>query len=389
MKKLFLSLCMFNSIAIMYSADNQTSLYHDAIIKDNILECPSLSITLNLDDIDPLEVQTYKELMKDHTPLVISRYSILVNNCCFNKYAYGYSFFDWQNRTKASLDPTTDQPIEQQAYFSIETIKDKVFIRNLGNNPLDPDSLLYQYICYESQQGNDRRLACRKIAQIYKQERDFPRIIQWLDREAHIEKDCQNIPLQDPETAITRLRKLADAGNVRLQAELGYIYKCNNDLDNATTYLTMAAQAGNKIAMGELGNLYAKKHDFTSAALWYEQAAMLGHAQATANRALLYEQAQDIVQAFTWYEKAAELGCVTLDLFYILSKASDIIIDHNLYRTYLQTLKQNNSYVIQYREKHPQRYAQACEFIEQLDAQFFQAITSPKKEKEICQILPE
>lgn len=392
MKKLLFSLCIFN-ISILFGADTMSaSFYHTAIIKDDILECAELSIRLNLNDIDPIEIQTYKELMDEHTPLLISGYKI--KDTSVNKYAYACSFLEWQKHNATLTDPLTNQPIDEQTQFSIETIHDKVYIRNLGNNPTDQQSLLYQLICYQ-QEDLEKIATCKQIARIHTQEQDMPRVIQWLEKATHIcEPNNSNELgklhrslylsyqiLKNQDKATAHLIKSAEYGNVTALTKLGHNCAHNDDLDSAIMYLTRASKAGNKVAMGELGNVYAKKQDLLSAALWFEQASACGHAQATVNRGMLCEQSQDFEQAFTWYEKAAQLGCVTLDLFYVLCKLPNMPINLNQYQAYVQQLRQNSTYTSKYKATFPQRYARACQQTQQICLQPFDETDIIKKRK--------
>ena len=111
---------------------------------------------------------------------------------------------------------------------------------------------------------------------------------------------------RDPVAASDILRELADAGDPKAAASLGYMHLVGEgipkDIRQAEHYLTIAADSGDTGAMCNLGVL---KHETDPAAAlsWYSRAAESGSVSAMRNAASL-----DPGNAVAWLQRAADLG---------------------------------------------------------------------------------
>lgn len=89
-----------------------------------------------------------------------------------------------------------------------------------------------------------------------------------------------------------------------------------NSVTANISYLTKLAEAGNLEAQTDLGLAYGNGNgtiqNYTKAIFWYNKAAQRGYAQAQFNLGLFYENGWGILkdpqQAIKWYTKAAEQG---------------------------------------------------------------------------------
>jgi uncharacterized protein len=92
--------------------------------------------------------------------------------------------------------------------------------------------------------------------------------------------------------AIGGLRKAADAGHVRAQTLLAYIYDLSNDSELALKYYTLAADQGDAEGMFGLGTLYTAGEgvpkDPKLAFAWMKKAADKGQKQAINYLAQIY-----------------------------------------------------------------------------------------------------
>jgi TPR repeat protein len=121
----------------------------------------------------------------------------------------------------------------------------------------------------------------------------------------------------DYETAIQRLRPLAEQGDARAQSLLGLMYSYGRGVrqhdGEAVKWFGHAADQGDAAAQFNLGNMYAEgrgvaKND-AEAARWYRLAADRGYAQAQYNLGLAYAKGEgvghDNVSAHMWLNLAA------------------------------------------------------------------------------------
>jgi TPR repeat protein len=117
--------------------------------------------------------------------------------------------------------------------------------------------------------------------------------------------------------ALKLARPLADAGNPRAQAIVGFAYYrgrgVTHDDAEAATWLHRAADQGDAPARFTLGVMYGEgrgvPQDFAEAAHWYRLAAEQGDAQAQYNLGLAFARGegvtQDAVLAHMWFNLAA------------------------------------------------------------------------------------
>ena len=124
----------------------------------------------------------------------------------------------------------------------------------------------------------------------------------------------------DYETAVKEFTKLAEAGDDRAQANLGYMYYVGEgvpqDYKKAVLWYRKAAVQGNKDAQYNLAVSYAfgegVKQDLTEAAIWYRRAGEQGHAVSQYSLGISYAYGegvpQDQKEAARWFKKAAEQG---------------------------------------------------------------------------------
>jgi TPR repeat protein len=117
--------------------------------------------------------------------------------------------------------------------------------------------------------------------------------------------------------ALKLARPLADAGDPRAQAIVGFAYYrgrgVTHDDAEAAKWLHRAADQADAPARFTLGVMYGEgrgvPQDFAEAAQWYRLAAEQGDAQAQYNLGLAYARGegvtQDAVQAHMWFNLAA------------------------------------------------------------------------------------
>ncbi|MBI2994705.1 MAG: SEL1-like repeat protein [Gammaproteobacteria bacterium] len=126
----------------------------------------------------------------------------------------------------------------------------------------------------------------------------------------------------DTKAAIEEFRSLADQGDAKAQAQLGYIYYTGEgvalDYAEAVKWYQKAAAQGDRGAQYNLAVAYAfgegVTQDYSQAALWYRRAAEQGHVEAQYSLGLSYSYgegvAQDAAEATQWFRKAADQGYV-------------------------------------------------------------------------------
>jgi hypothetical protein len=117
--------------------------------------------------------------------------------------------------------------------------------------------------------------------------------------------------------ALKLARPLADAGDPRAQAIVGFAYYrgrgVTHDDAEGAKWLHRAADQGDAPARFTLGVMYGEgrgvPQDFAEAAHWYRLAAEQGDAQAQYNLGLAYARGegvtQDVVEAHMWFNLAA------------------------------------------------------------------------------------
>ena len=124
----------------------------------------------------------------------------------------------------------------------------------------------------------------------------------------------------DYETAAKEFEKLAEQGNKKAQAQLGYMYYIGEgvkqDHVQAVKWYRKAAILGDKDSQYNLAVAYAfgegVKQDYKEAFQWYRRAAAQGHTKAQYSIGIAYAYgegtAKDPGQAAKWLQKAAEQG---------------------------------------------------------------------------------
>ena len=124
----------------------------------------------------------------------------------------------------------------------------------------------------------------------------------------------------DYETAAKEFTRLAEAGNDKAQAHLGYLYYAGEGVEQsyekAVEWYRKAATQGNRDAQYNLAVSYAfgegNRQDLTEAAVWYRRAAEQGHTVSQYSLAISYAYGegvpQDLEEAARWFEMAAEQG---------------------------------------------------------------------------------
>jgi TPR repeat protein len=121
-------------------------------------------------------------------------------------------------------------------------------------------------------------------------------------------------------TAFKLCRPLAEQGNAKAQANLGYAYAMGRgvpqDYAAAVSWFRKAAAQGNARSQYSLGVSYTGGkgvlQDYAAAVSWYRKAAEQGYASAQTNLGAAYETGQGVPQdyaaAVSWYRTAAEQG---------------------------------------------------------------------------------
>ncbi len=124
----------------------------------------------------------------------------------------------------------------------------------------------------------------------------------------------------DYETAIREFTRLAEAGDDKAQAHLGYLYYVGEGVEQnyekAVAWYRKAATQGNRDAQYNLAVSYAFgegiKQDLTEAAIWYRRAAEQGHVVSQYSLGISYAYGegvpQDQQEAARWFKMAAEQG---------------------------------------------------------------------------------
>ena len=124
----------------------------------------------------------------------------------------------------------------------------------------------------------------------------------------------------DYETAITEFTRLAEKGDDKAQANLGYMHYAGEgvtqDYKQAVYWYRMAAVQGNKDAQYNLAVSYAfgegVEQDLTEAAIWYRRAGEQGHVVSQYSLGISYAYGegvpQDQKEAARWFNKAADQG---------------------------------------------------------------------------------
>lgn len=97
----------------------------------------------------------------------------------------------------------------------------------------------------------------------------------------------------DPISAMSDLKKAADAGHAKAQSLLGYIFDKAEENDTALYYYSLAAEQEYPEAQYRLGSLYAsgevfEKKDYSKALEWFTKAAEKGYGPAVEVLAISY-----------------------------------------------------------------------------------------------------
>jgi TPR repeat protein len=124
----------------------------------------------------------------------------------------------------------------------------------------------------------------------------------------------------DYETAVAEFTTLAEKGDDKAQANLGYMYYAGEgvpqDYKQAVFWYRKAAVQGNKDAQYNLAVSYAfgegVEQDLTEAAIWYRRAGEQGHVVSQYSLGISYAYGegvpQDQKEAARWFKKAAGQG---------------------------------------------------------------------------------
>lgn len=130
-----------------------------------------------------------------------------------------------------------------------------------------------------------------------------------------------DIMSRDPQKvrpALEQYRQLANAGDVRAQFNLGYVYNnglgASRDVAEAAKWFRMAAERGDAEAQFNIAQLYlfgiGVSADPSEAAKWYRSAAQQGDVKAAFQLGALYDGGigvpRDLDEAVQWYRSAAE-----------------------------------------------------------------------------------
>lgn len=123
---------------------------------------------------------------------------------------------------------------------------------------------------------------------------------------------------RDYATALRLWRPLADKGDAKAQARLGFMYQVGSgvaqDDEEGMKWYRLAAEQGHAGAQFNLGFSYANGHgvelNYGESVKWLRRAAEQGHGEAQTNLALRYLNgegvARDRKRAMDWFRKAAE-----------------------------------------------------------------------------------
>ncbi len=124
----------------------------------------------------------------------------------------------------------------------------------------------------------------------------------------------------DYETAVAEFTKLAEKGDDKAQANLGYMYYAGEgvpqDYKQAVYWYRKAGVQGNRDAQYNLAVSYAfgegVAQDLTEAAIWYRRAGEQGHVVSQYSLGISYAYGegvpQDQTEAARWFTKAADQG---------------------------------------------------------------------------------
>jgi TPR repeat protein len=124
----------------------------------------------------------------------------------------------------------------------------------------------------------------------------------------------------DYETAVAEFTKLAEKGDDKAQANLGYMYYAGEgvpqDYKQAVYWYRKAGVQGNRDAQYNLAVSYAfgegVAQDLTEAAIWYRRAGEQGHVVSQYSLGISYAYGegvpQDQTEAARWFTKAANQG---------------------------------------------------------------------------------
>jgi uncharacterized protein len=124
----------------------------------------------------------------------------------------------------------------------------------------------------------------------------------------------------DYETAVAEFTKLAEKGDHKAQANLGYMYYAGEgvpqDYKQAVFWYRKAAVQGNRDAQYNLAVSYAfgegVTQDLTEASIWYRRAGEQGHVVSQYSLGISYAYGegvpQDQTEAARWFTKAANQG---------------------------------------------------------------------------------
>lgn len=125
---------------------------------------------------------------------------------------------------------------------------------------------------------------------------------------------------KDYDRAFAAFMELAEHGDARAQANVGYYYDqglaVGRNPEEAARWYRLAAESGNVDAQYNLGAMYEAgegvPRDYGEAYKWLRRAAGQGDAHAAVYVGLLFEEGLgrevDDVQAYAWYHVAAERG---------------------------------------------------------------------------------
>ncbi|MCL2075475.1 MAG: sel1 repeat family protein [Betaproteobacteria bacterium] len=117
--------------------------------------------------------------------------------------------------------------------------------------------------------------------------------------------------------SLPELTQMAEAGDVRAQTDLGFMYAegqgVPQDFQEAANWFRKAADKGYVVAQFSLGSMYDNgegvRQDLRQALNWYQKAAEQGFPPAQFNLGLMYENGdgvrQDIVLAYAFFSLAA------------------------------------------------------------------------------------
>jgi TPR repeat protein len=147
-------------------------------------------------------------------------------------------------------------------------------------------------------------------------------IFYFLTQSVHADINSANASLAqgDYAAASAEFLRLAEDGDAKAQAHLGYMYYVGEgvqqDYTQAIKWYRKAAVQGDKDAQYNLAVAYAfgegTKQDYKEAAIWYRRAAEQNHAIAQYSLGISYSYGEGVKQgsaeAVKWFERSAEQG---------------------------------------------------------------------------------